>query len=53
MQYSVVRYSEVANQQNLFRIDAEFYKPFYIEVNKSIKANPYKEFEHFIELLTD
>lgn len=53
MQYSVVPYSEVNNQQNILRIDAEFYKPFFIEINKTVKSSPYKEFEKFIDLLTD
>lgn len=53
MQYSVVQYSEVNNKQNILRIDAEFYKPFFIEINKTVKSNPYKEFEKFIDLLTD
>ncbi len=53
MQYSVVPYSEVNNKQNILRIDAEFYKPFFIEINKTVKSNPYKEFEKFIDLLTD
>jgi len=39
MQYSIVNYSEILNQSENFRLDAEYFKPEYLKVHNIIQSD--------------
>ncbi|MGM0429795.1 MAG: hypothetical protein ACQEQ2_05800 [Pseudomonadota bacterium] len=53
MQNSVINFSNVKNASKLFRLDAEYFQPKFIEIERKIKENPYSELRDLIEVLTD
>lgn len=52
MQYSIVNLSEV-KQNSDFRIDAEYYHPLFLEMEKNIKKHKYDTIGNYIDLITD
>lgn len=53
MQTSTVHLSKVKDSSKLFRFDAEYFQPKYLETEVLIKTNKYSQLRELISILTD
>ena len=53
MQVSTVPFSKIQKASNLFRFDAEYFQPKYLETENLIKKSKYYELRDLISVLTD
>lgn len=47
MQYSVVTYKTVEEESNSLRIDADFFRPDYLNIQKELQNKPYKKLSDY------